>query len=126
MFEVTPMLSVPETLLRRSAAALAMAIAAVGGIKSASADVTYTSYTWTGDVVEITGPGEDITGGSGQIQLHLNTGGTLLAWCLDIFDWLPPSGIYSVTQNGPINGVSHPTDGPKIGGLILEGNALIK
>src|SRR5580700_9117441 len=102
MFEVTPMLSVPETLLRRSAAALAMAIAAVGGISNASADVTYTSYTWTGDVVEITGPGEDITGGSGQIQLHLSTGSTILAWCLDIFDWLQNSGTYSVTKDGPI------------------------
>ena len=119
--------SVAKTLLRRSAAVFATAVALLGaaGIDSASADVTYTSYTWTGDVVQITGPGENITGGSGQIQLHTTTGSTVLAWCLDIFDWLQNSGTYSVTANGPINGVSNPAEGGHIGALMLEGNQLI-
>jgi hypothetical protein len=127
------LISVPKISFRRGAATLAMAIALSGsvGINRASADVTYTSYTWTGDVVEITGPGEDITGGSGQIQLHLNTGSTILAWCLDIYDWLQPSGTYSVTKNGPIYDAATKTNisastAANIGGLMVEGNALIK
>jgi hypothetical protein len=116
-----------KTLLRRSAAVLATAVALLGaaGISTASADVTYSSYTWTGDVVQITGPGENITGGSGQIQLHENNGSTILAWCIDIYDWLQNSGTYSVTPNGPINGVSNPAEGGHIGALMLEGNTLI-
>lgn len=122
-----------KTILRRSATALATAIALSMsmGVGCASADVTYTSYTWTGDVVEITGPGEDITGGAGQIQLHLSTGSTILAWCLDIYDWLQPSGVYSVTKNGPIYDAATKMDissatSAKLGGLMVEGNALIK
>jgi hypothetical protein len=48
-----------------------------------------------------------------------------LAWCLDVFDFLQNSGTYSVTPNGPINGVSNPANGAHIGGLIVEGNKLV-
>jgi hypothetical protein len=105
--------------------AAALALSGTVAINKASADVAYTSYTYTGDVIEITAPGLDITGGAGQIQLHTTTGSTILAWCVDIYDWLQSSGTYAVTANGPINGVSNPSDGPKIGGLIVEGNALV-
>jgi hypothetical protein len=106
-------------------AVTAIALSAGVGINSASADVSYTSYSLIGDRVEISAPGEQISGGAGQIQLHLTTGSTLLAWCLDIYDFLQPSGTYAVTPNGPINGVTHPADGAKIGGLIVEGNSLV-
>jgi hypothetical protein len=119
--------SIAETVLRRSAAPLAAAMVLLGtlGINSASADVTYSSYTWTGDTVEILTP-NNVTGGAGQIQLQTSTGSTILAWCLDIYDWLQNSGTYSVTPNGPINGISNPPNGGHIGGMIVEGNSLIQ
>src|SRR5712672_2406105 len=101
--------SIAETVLRRTAAPLATAMALLGavGINSASADVSYSSYTLIGENVYITSP-ISAYGGAGQIQLHLTTGSTILAWCLDVYDDLQNSGTYSVTPNGPINGVSNP------------------
>jgi len=126
--------AIVATAIRRSAAPLAVTIALLGpvGINAASADVTYTSYSWTGDTVTITGPSplspiNSETGGAGQIRLHLSTGQTLLAWCLDVFDWLQTSGTYSVTQNGPINnGQVSASTAAHIGGLMVEGNNLIQ
>jgi hypothetical protein len=119
--------STAETVIPRGATRLAAAVAllATVGMNSASADVSYTSFTWTGINFDITGPFHADNVGAGQIQLHTTTGSTILAWCLDIFDDLQKSGTYAVTPNGPINGVSHPADGPHIGGLMAEGNSLI-
>lgn len=111
----------------RGVASLLAGAALLGtvGINTASADIAYTSYSWIGDNVHILTP-DNVTGGAGQIQLHTTTGQTILAWCLDVYDYLQNSGTYSVTQNGPINGISNPSNGVHIGGLIVEGNQLIQ
>jgi hypothetical protein len=126
MLEIKRRYSIAKVLFRRSLAASATVIAmsAALGINSASADVTYTSYTFTGINVQITGP-TSVSGGAGQIQLHLSNGSTLLAWCIDVFDVLQKSGgTYSVKPSGPINNVS-PSVASHIGGLMAEGNALV-
>src|SRR5690349_10812597 len=118
--------SIVSSILRRSVTPLAAAIGLLGatGINSASADVTYTSYDWYGDVVNITSP-HGVTGGAGQITLHLNNNTTILAWCLDVYDDLQNKGVYSVNPNGPINGGNTAQSPGHIGALILEGNNLI-
>jgi hypothetical protein len=109
---------------RRGAAPLAAAMALLGtvGVNTASADVHYDSYTWIGIGVNITSP-HNVSGGAGQITLNLDNHSTILAWCLDIFDWLQPSGTYAVGQTGLGN--MTPQSNGHIGGLMVEGNQLI-
>jgi hypothetical protein len=122
--------SAAETVFRRGAGTLAAAMVLVGaaGVNSASADVSYNGFGFIGDQVHITGPNNfSESGGAGQISLNLTTGGTILAWCLDIYDFLQNAGTYSVTPNGAFFNHGAPTpDGAKIGGLMVEGNQLIK
>jgi hypothetical protein len=115
--------SFAKSVLRRTAAPLAAAIALVGtvGINSASADITYAYAGLTGDTISITGAGVNtvdpaIVGGAGQIKLTTSIG-TILAWCLDIYDDLQLHGTYSVT---PTVTASH------IGALIMMGDAFVK
>jgi len=117
--------SIAGFVLRRSAAPVAaIALFASVGVNSASADVTYTSYTFIGDNINILSP-HQVSGGAGQIALHLNNNTTLLAWCLDVFDDLQNKGVYSVTPNGSINGGNTASTPGHIGALMLEGNNLI-
>ena len=117
--------SIAGFVLRRSAAPVAaMALFASVGVNSASADVTYTSYTWIGDNIHILSP-HVVSGGAGQIALHLNNNTTLFAWCLDVYDDLQNKGVYSVTPNGSINGGNTASTPGHIGALMLEGNNLI-
>ena len=89
--------------------------------------ITYSNYTWIGDVVTITAP-RNVTGGAGQITFTgvvANPPGdfssTIIAWCLDAVHDLINSGTYST--GGPLSG-SPPSgsDWSKIGGLMLQGN----
>jgi len=100
----------------------------VSGANLASATtITYSNYTWIGDVVTITAP-RNVTGGAGQITFTgvvANPPGgfssTIVAWCLDVVHDLINSGSY--TTGGPLSG-STPSgsDWSKIGGLMLQGN----
>jgi hypothetical protein len=102
---------------------MSTAIAATSfGARSASAAVTYTSYSWIGDNISITSP-NNVAGGAGQITLHGVSGytsSTILAWCLDIYDFLQGSGSYTVGSQ-----LSPPLNNNKIGGLMQEGNNYI-
>jgi hypothetical protein len=99
-----------------------------GAQVSSATTITYSNYTWIGDVATFTGPTRTVTGGVGQITFTgvvANPPGgfssTLIAWCLDIAHDLINSGSY--TTGGPLSG-SPPTgsDWSKIGGLMLQGN----
>ena len=90
--------------------------------------ITYSNYTWIGDVATFTGPTRTVTGGVGQITFTgvvSNPPGdfssTIIAWCLDVAHDLINSG--SFITGGPLSG-SPPTgsDWSKIGGLMLQGN----
>src|SRR5262245_58392698 len=112
MVEVNRVGSLAKTLVRCIAPMVAaIVLSCAVGVSRASADVSYSSYTLIGDTVQITGPGIQVTGGAGLIELHTTTGSTLLAWCIDIYDQLQHSGKYAPTPNGPINGVSNPAAG---------------
>jgi hypothetical protein len=81
--------------------------------------ITYSSVSVPyRDNIQISEP-HNVAGAAGQIILNGVTGWNLdpvLAWCLDIFHFLQNSGTYDVS--GPlVNG--------KIGGLMLQGNALL-
>jgi hypothetical protein len=107
--------------------AAAMALFATVGVKSASADVTYTFGGVIGDTIQLTQP-DAVTGIAGQIKLNLTPSGTILAWCLDVYDFLQNSGTYSVTLNGPIDN-HNPSVTPNkghIGALMALGDQLIK
>jgi hypothetical protein len=103
---------------------LAAAIVAttLGAQSASAANITYTGYSWIGDNINISSP-NTVSGGAGQITLT-GVGGytsnTLLAWCLDIYDYLQGNNgtKYTYTIGGPL------TNG-KIGGLIKEGNELV-
>jgi hypothetical protein len=110
-------------ILVRTASAVVLALAATAfGARSASATVDYTSYSWIGDNIHITNP-NNVAGGAGQITLQGVTGyssSTILAWCLDIYDFLQGSGKYTV-----LGDLSGPHNSPLIGGLMQEGNSYI-
>ena len=105
-------------------------IATTFGVQSASAtNITYNGYTWIGDNISISAP-NNVAGGAGQITLkdvNNNASSTLLAWCLDIFDFLQTSGTYVLggqlqppgQQPVPVLNDAH------LGGLMSEGNTLI-
>jgi hypothetical protein len=92
--------------------------------------ITYSNYTWIGDVVTVTAP-RNVTGGAGQITFTgvvSNPPGdfssTIVAWCLDAVHDLTNSGSY--TTGGPLAG-SPPSgsDWNRIGGLMLQGNTFL-
>lgn len=120
------MLSIKGIFVRAASAyrlPLAAAIVATTfSAQSASADVGYTGYSWIGDNIHITSP-HDVSGGAGQIKLTGVTGyasNTILAWCLDIYDFLQASGTYALQGQ-----LGAPYNDNRIGGLILEGNGYI-
>src|SRR5690348_17532045 len=98
-------------------------VATTFGAQSASAaTISYTGYSWIGDNISISSP-HSVSGGSGQIKLTGVSGytsNTLLAWCLDIYDFLKGSGNYAVQGQ-----LAAPNNDNRIGGLILEGNNYI-
>ena len=116
-----------RTLRARSLTLAAVAsLATVLGTQSASAyTITYNGYSWIGDNISISAP-TSVAGGAGQITLmdiNNNASNTLLAWCLDIYDFLQNSGTYTVLGQLPQG--SQPVtlhNDPKLGGLMLEGN----
>jgi hypothetical protein len=114
--------AIAATAFRRSAAPLAaLVLLGTVGVNSASADITYTYAGLVGDNISITGAGGKqinpaIVGGAGQIKLDTSLG-TILAWCLDIYDYLQSQGTYSVTQT---------TTASHIGELILMGNSFVQ
>lgn len=90
------------TLIRTAAAVVALA--ALPLLSPAQASVIgYSSYSYVGENVHIsydnpvsgaTDP-DNIYAGAGPITLHTGSG-TVVAFCVDIFDWLQDSGSYSV------------------------------
>src|SRR5262245_28562672 len=90
--------------------------------------ITYSNYTWIGDVVTVTNPTRTVTGGAGQITFTgvvANPPGgfssTIVAWCLEMAHDLIKSGSY--TTGGPLSGAPPSgSDWSKIGGLMLQGN----
>ena len=121
--------SVVSTITKKKLLGVAAALFfTVASAEVASATtITYSNYTWIGDVVTITAP-RNVTGGAGQITFTgvvANPPGdfssTIIAWCLDAVHDLINSGTYST--GGPLSG-SPPSgsDWSKIGGLMLQGN----
>lgn len=111
-------------------------VAGTCGTTIASAGtVDYSSYSVPNEInITILNP-NNISGGSGQILLHLTNGGTLPTWCVDIFHYLTTSGSYqilpgtSTTNNGsPLSGPTNSllsTQLGEIGALALHGNSLL-
>jgi len=94
----------------------------VSAPSASAATVSYTSISVIGESIHITHP-DNVSGEAGQITLKGVTGlgpsvTTLLAWCLDVFDFLKGSGTF--TGGGPLAGTSN-----LIGGLMQEGNNAI-
>ena len=121
--------SLMGTITRKKLLALTAAVFfSVSGAEVAGATtITYTGYSWIGDVININTP-RNVSGGAGQITLTgvvANPPGgfssTIVAWCLDILHDLTQPGTY--TTGGPLSG-SPPSgsDWSKIGGLMLLGN----
>src|SRR5262249_6663398 len=114
----------------RTASACSLPVAAAiiatvfGAPRASATTINYTSYSWIGDTISITSPPpQPVSGGAGQITLKGVTGlgpstTTLLAWCLDVFDFLKGSGTY--TGGGPLANASN-----LIGGVMTEGNSYI-
>ena len=111
--------------VRAASSALPVAAAIIATIFSAqsasAATVSYTSISVIGESIHITHP-HNVSGEAGQITLKGVTGlgstTSLVAWCLDVFDFLKNSGTY--TGEGPLANKSN-----LIGGLMLEGNTAI-
>jgi len=87
-----------------------------------AATVKYTSISVIGESIHITHP-DNVSGEAGQITLKGVTGlgastTSLVAWCLDVFDFLKGSGTF--TGGGPLANTSN-----LIGGLMQEGNSAI-
>jgi len=114
---------------------LAAIVAVTFGAQSASAtNITYNGYSVIGESVTLTAGSYSVSGEAGQITLkdvNGNSGSTLLAWCLDIYDFLQTGGTYSVGASplanvGNSKGGTAATPSPLTGGLMAEGNGLIK
>jgi phospholipase/lecithinase/hemolysin len=115
---------------------LALVLVATLGAGASTASATtfqYSGYTVANEqYISISSP-NNVAGGAGQITLYgsgPNLGQSILAYCLDIFDYLKSSSTYqvgSLTAAG--SGGSNPTLTPaqinEIGALIGNGNALI-
>jgi hypothetical protein len=107
---------------------LAMAIVATtfGAQSASAANIAYTGYSWIGDNISISSP-HSVSGGAGQITLtgvSNYSSSTILAWCLDIYDFLQTNG--TVKGGGPLPPPSPlPPNFNKIGGLMQEGNTLV-
>ena len=95
--------SLMGTITKKKLLALTAAVFfSVSGAEVASATtITYSNYTWIGDVVTITAP-RAVTGGAGQITLtgvvatpQDGFSSTIVAWCLDILHDLTNSGKYT-------------------------------
>ena len=93
--------------------------------------VDYTSYSFYGINVQLTGP-ENVYGGAGQITLREGQPTGLLAWCLDIPNFLTGSGHYEVDPFtlpiGSLNGVPTTLSQDNlntISWLVHNGNAAI-
>lgn len=87
--------------------------------RAVATTVNYTSISVIGESIHITSP-ENVSGEAGQITLKGVTGlgpstTSLVAWCLDVFDFLKSSG--SFTGSGPLANKSN-----LMGGLMLQGN----
>lgn len=115
----------------RNAAFVAAALLLGAGGAHAT-PLSYTSYSFMGDNINITNP-LAVTGGAGQITLQTNFG-SILAWCVDIYHDLALSGTYNVGVPGPPavppdNNPALDTVGAvgiaQIGGLMLYGNTTI-
>lgn len=114
--------------------ALLVAAALVTAANVASATTfTYSGYNVTNEQdISILSP-TTVSGGVGQIELigsGANVGEDILAWCLDIYDYLNPAGTYQIgtlTTAGSGNGnpTLTSTQIGEIGALIANGDALI-
>jgi hypothetical protein len=101
------------------------------GVDVASATtITYTGYSVPySDGFNITAP-NNIAGLAGQIQLTGVSGAglpsTVLAWCVDIDHFLQNTGTYTVEspQSPPLPMITGSQE-LKMGGLMVEGNALL-
>src|SRR5215470_520225 len=92
-----------------------------GGIDLARAStITYTAASVPyGDQISILTP-HAVTGEAGQIKLTLAGGGTIVTWCIDIYDFLAGSGTFTVGApafSDPLRGL--------LGGLMVECNNLL-
>jgi hypothetical protein len=106
----------------------------LGGVSAASASTfSYSSYSVkNGQSISITKP-NSISGSAGEIELigsGANKGQDILAWCLDIYDYLKGSGSYQIGQlttagTGGKNPTLTTTQIGEIGALIEHGDALI-
>lgn len=121
--------SLMGTITRKKLLALTAAVffSVSGAEVAGAATITYTGYSWIGDVIHINTP-RNVSGGAGQITLTgvvanppAGFSSTIVAWCLDILHDLTQPGTY--TTGGPLSG-SPPSgsDWSKIGGLMLQGN----
>jgi hypothetical protein len=125
---------------RRSAFAAAVLLGTCGANVASALPVTYGGYSAPppGDVISISAP-NNVAGYAGQIILTGVTGGpsgnTLLAWCVDIFNYLSGSGTFATAPaTTPVvpfnanNSVLHTLTQAvldKMGGLMLYGNQLL-
>ncbi|SRR5712691_6684512 len=82
--------------------------------------ITYTGANVPyGDQISILTP-HAVTGEAGQVKLTLAGGGTIVTWCVDIYDFLQGSGTFTVGTpafSDPVRGL--------LGGLMVEGNSLL-
>jgi hypothetical protein len=112
---------------RLSALTVGLFFACCGFSTASATTVSYSGFTWTGQNIHITSPQPPgpVTAGAGQITLTNvtidgNPASNILAWCLDLLDWLKSSDTYTV--GGPLT-PSPPIDpNHLIGGLMLQGN----
>ena len=120
-----------ETISMGGALPVAAFFLGTCGVDVASATtITYTGYSVPySDGFNITAP-NNIAGLAGQIQLTGVSGAglpsTVLAWCVDIDHFLQNTGTYTVElpQSPPLPMITGSQE-LKMGGLMVEGNALL-
>jgi hypothetical protein len=113
---------------------LLLGAALLAGAPVASASTfTYSSYSVTNEQsINIFTP-NNVSGGAGEIVLTgsgANAGHTIVAWCLDIYDFLTNSGTYNVgvlttSGSGGANPTLTTTQIGEIGALMAHGESLI-
>ncbi len=118
----------------KSTSVLCLGVALLAACDVASASTfQYGSYSVANEQdISISTP-NDVKGGAGQIKLigsGPNATQTILAWCMDIYDFLQNSGTYNITPlttggTGGSNPTLTSTQIGEIGALITHGNALI-